>query len=232
MPKLPPIKNRTPARKSRAARAAELGQADNEKLSPESSVNELAGSPVVAPKKVTVTAPALGRCPCTCGQQLQTSKSRFRQGHDQRWASVAANDLVRGGTGLNLVKPDRIRDDMHDLITAAADEVTVRYSAALAAKFESMAHRAWANLEKTTRRSAEKVARDASREAPVAPTPEDIEPEPEGYVTGATIRVKVGRWERAAFVHGMNQAGKVTAVRYTDASGNEKVTERFTVLED
>jgi hypothetical protein len=47
---------------------------------------------------------------------------------------------------------------------------------------------------------------------------------------GTAVRVKVGRHEYDAAVHGMSQAGKVTAVRYAVKSGEEKVTERFTIL--
>lgn len=43
-----------------------------------------------------------------------------------------------------------------------------------------------------------------------------------GAALGATVRVKVGRRERNATVHGMNQAGKVTAIRYK--VGNNEIT--------
>lgn len=53
------------------------------------------------------------------------------------------------------------------------------------------------------------------------------EPDPrvkaEESVLGAPIRIKVGRWEYDATVHGMNQAGKITAVRYYDKNDKEFV---------
>jgi hypothetical protein len=53
-----------------------------------------------------------------------------------------------------------------------------------------------------------------------------------GLTTGGPVQVKIGRWTYDATVHGMNQAGKVTAVLYFDKNGNEKVaTEgKFTLV--
>lgn len=48
---------------------------------------------------------------------------------------------------------------------------------------------------------------------------------------GAQVNAKVGRWVKEAIVHGMNQAGKVTAVKYRDARGNEKTTDKFTLVD-
>lgn len=47
---------------------------------------------------------------------------------------------------------------------------------------------------------------------------------------GTTVKVKIGRWTYDATVVGMNQSGKVTAVEYTDAKGQEKTTDRFTLI--
>lgn len=41
------------------------------------------------------------------------------------------------------------------------------------------------------------------------------------YALGAPVKVKVGRYVYDGFVHGMNQAGKVTAVRYTNKAGKD-----------
>jgi hypothetical protein len=47
---------------------------------------------------------------------------------------------------------------------------------------------------------------------------------------GTTVKVKIGRWTYDATVVGMNQAGKVSAVEYTDKKGNEKTTDRFELV--
>lgn len=47
---------------------------------------------------------------------------------------------------------------------------------------------------------------------------------------GARVEVKIGRWTYDAVVIGMNRAGKVSAVEYTDKKGNEKTTDKFELI--
>lgn len=47
---------------------------------------------------------------------------------------------------------------------------------------------------------------------------------------GTEVQVKIGRWTYTAVVHGMNQAGKVSAVEYTDKKGETKTTDKFTLV--
>lgn len=48
---------------------------------------------------------------------------------------------------------------------------------------------------------------------------------------GSTVKAKIGRWTYDAVVIGTNQAGKVTAVEYTDKKGDSKTTDRFTLVD-
>lgn len=48
---------------------------------------------------------------------------------------------------------------------------------------------------------------------------------------GAKVRIKVGRHEYDGTIHGMNQAGKVTAVQYSTRTGDTKVAhDKFTIV--
>lgn len=72
-----------------------------------------------------------------------------------------------------------------------------------------------------------KNARMLERQAAEANSKEEY-----AVVLGAPIKVKVGRWEYDATIHGMSQAGKVTAVRYDSAGGKEivKTEGQFTIV--
>lgn len=54
-----------------------------------------------------------------------------------------------------------------------------------------------------------------------------------GITMGAPVKAKIGRWTYDAFVHGMNQSGKVTAVSYQDKKDNEKIAHegKFTLVD-
>lgn len=176
-------------------------------------------------------------CACGCGSNL-SPKANFRQGHDQklignlaRWVSEGTIDKVaRAKLGL--------ADDVNDVafinrIAAVSDALSSKFSPQLANKFYAAAERARKALavapksEQSAEESlVEKVDREIKEGNYVVHSPDSPEKAPElndEMHPGAEVRIKVGRRRYDATVHGMSQAGKVTAVRYYTPGGNEMV---------
>lgn len=199
---------------------------------------------------MTENAPqaANGNCACLCGNGLNHPRSNFLQGHDQRFVGVLAQDAV-DGTLTNarveqLQLPAEVDEqDIQERINLVDSAVTRFFSPALAAKFVSAAHRRW---DKVIRDSQPKGQREPKAktvnveravviaEDMVTKPPMTLDQAEQEYavVLGAPIKVKVGRWQYEATVHGMSQAGKVTAVRYESSSGKElvKTEGQFTII--
>lgn len=184
-------------------------------------------------------------CGCTCGEPV-SAKATFRQGHDQKLIGKLAaaavdpeayltNELVQ-----RMHLPTEAEDPKLDIqarIDHVSDAVAKYYSDALAAKYVYAAGAAWDKAVKgkkavpvtpksTGQPNAALVASKIKNERAEA-REERTEP-----VAGAEVRIKVGRHCYDATVHGMNQAGKITAVRYYTPGGHEMVkTEgQFTLM--
>lgn len=166
------------------------------------------------------------KTPCRCGCNLPTVRpdAMFLQGHDQRLVSILAHELIDSNLSewnLELLKlsnwDERVDIQLRiDKVVAAVARV---FSTGLAVKTDSAAMRLWELENKRTEAAARKAERKANKSA--AKTKADAP---------KTLRVKIGRWTYEAEVHGMSQSGKVTAVRYTDKQGNEKTTDKFTLV--
>lgn len=203
--------------------------------------------------KTTETA-NLPQCADLCGMAVNSPKSIFLQGHDQRLVSV----LARKVAGLEHLPAEYVEllglesyDESGD-IQARINEVSAavgrRFSPALAAKADAAMMRFWALGEKRAaaaaakaeRQNAPKPERKPRAAKTEAPAPADDAPastvgtvkRAAGVTMGSPVKAKIGRWVKDAFVHGMNQKGSVTAVSYTDKNGNDKVaTEgKFTLV--
>jgi hypothetical protein len=151
-------------------------------------------------------------------------------------------------------------DDIMDRINAVSAAMAVRFSSPLADKFTSAAMAKWEKAGRQTERAAQKALRIAEGKKPrvrkpKAPKddPKDLAVTPAGTrlqnadgspiesastvgqevqnLRGTTVKAKIGRWTYDAVVIGMSQAGKVTAVEYTDKKGEEKTTDRFTLVD-
>jgi hypothetical protein len=187
-------------------------------------------------------ANANGNCACLCGNGLNHPRSNFLQGHDQRFVGLLALDVVDGtlssGRVEQLQLPGEVDGwDIQERITVTGNAVSKFFSSALAAKFDSAAHRRWAKTGKggkndpagdgQTKNTVEADAIEALREQAAGAGDYGVQApakdEELAVVPGAAVKVKVGRWEYDATVHGMNQSGKVTAVRYYSAGGKEIV---------
>lgn len=179
----------------------------------------------------TQPAEAPRQCACWCGQPI-SAKSTFRQGHDQRLVGLVAEMVVDGGFTNEWVEylqlPTEIDDqDIQVRVNHLSDAIAKKFSEGLARKAAGAAMRAWERHGKIQTKhevdaeasvlEVEAVAQERTGELRVDAYDE------QGHATpalGAPIRVKVGpRWEYNATVHGMNQSGKVTAVRYVPRSG-------------
>lgn len=196
---------------------------------------------------MAATKPAETRqCACWCGQSV-APKSTFRQGHDQKLVGLVAYMVVDGGFTNEWVEylqlPTEIDgQDIQERIDQLTAAVGKMFSEGLARKVDRAAMRAWQDAGKKglavvaeqMKATPEAVARetvDVDRAVAIAedlatksPMPlEQVEADYAAPALGASIRVKVGRWERDAIVHGMSQAGKVTAIRYTNGDGKEVV---------
>ena len=149
---------------------------------------------------------AVGRCSCGCDQS--TSKNaRFVQGHDQRLIGILARIAAAG-------------DEVGFMVEGTTHTTNV---VGFAARVFSSAGMAKLQRSIEVAKSKQRTqAHDAIQRA--------AKPAEPRVDLGTAVRVKVGRHEYDAAVHGMSQAGKVTAVRYAVKSGEEKVTERFTIL--
>lgn len=175
------------------------------------------------------TSPKPATCGCLCGENV-APRSTFRQGHDQRM--VGELGQTAGACDVpeiwirRLELPDNVNEfDIVDLIAVVADAVSKHYSPSLGNKVYSAAERAWhrsgkakpANLLEEAERGPEDKKEQRVLDLSVS-TEQEYEVTP-----GAPVRVKVGRWEYDATVHGMNQAGKITAVRYYNKNEKEIV---------
>lgn len=184
-------------------------------------------------------------CACSCGLPV-APKSTFRQGHDQKLVGLVAFMVVDGGFTNEWVEylqlPTEIDgQDIQERIDQLTAAITKMFSEGLARKVDRAAMRAWQDATKKglaivaeqMNATPAAVAREtvdepsdlesevfAQVDAERAERDDELAAEP---VLGAPIRVKVGRWERDAVVHGMSQAGKVTAIRYTNGDGKEVV---------
>jgi hypothetical protein len=157
-------------------------------------------------------------CACGCGETtegINSGKRRFVQGHDQRLIGTLATANEQGR---------RVR-----WTTAEQGETVGK-----ALDYGSQVFSDWGMV---------KLRRACGVAAPAPEVATEPAPEPEGQpvpedtvgrlLPGDEVKVKIGRHERYARIHGMNQAGKVTAVRYTTAKDPEKelVTDKFTILD-
>lgn len=204
------------------------------------------------PKTETAPQPANGNCACLCGSGLNHPKSTFLQGHDQRFIGQLATEVVTDGLSNARVEqlqlPTEVDNaDIQERINLVESAVDRFFSSALAAKFVSAVHRRWdkvlrdsqpKGVRQPTVKSAKTVKHPGTGETVDLQAALDaphlgIVKEPEyAMVLGAPVKVRVGRWQYDATVHGMSQAGKVTAVRYDTAGGKEvvKTEGQFTIV--
>lgn len=142
-------------------------------------------------------------CACGCGTKTNSGRN-FTQGHDQRLIGVLAQ-VNQSGREVEFV-------DGGMLITTDAAGYGARvFSEFGMAKLQRAIKRASDNAAKTPRRTAVRTVA-VRPEAPKVPE----------LALGALVRAKVGRHEYDATVAGMNQAGKVTAIKYQLRSGADK----------
>jgi hypothetical protein len=187
--------------------------------------------------KATKTETGTDTCRCGCGETVNP-KRFFRQGHDQRLISKLAADVVTGtGTGLGILQSGE--QDIQYRIDRVTEYVSTKLSEALGRKFHSAAMNAWANENKRAAKQAPVEPTDRDRQvaesilalsdqdddnlsaADPRELPDEASETQTNYALGAPVKVKVGRYTYDGFVHGMNQSGKVTAVRYTNKAGKE-----------
>lgn len=172
-------------------------------------------------------------CRCGCGETVN-AKRLFRQGHDQKLISKLLADVMTGsGTGLGILSAEEAKLDIQERISRVAAYVADKLSGPLSAKFGRAAMNAWANENKrqphepaeSAKIAARLVAARQNRDREVAKQILDADPpvSDEGHTLGTKVQVKVGRYVYDGEVAGMNQAGKVTAVRYTNKAGKEHV---------
>lgn len=139
-------------------------------------------------------------------------------------------------------------DDIMDRINAVSAAVSYQFSEGLSAKFSSAAMRKWEQWSRRETREADRLARAENpkpkrvrkakaKAAAVEPAPESADDPAESTVgeelvnlRGSLVKVKIGRWTYDATVIGMNQSGKITAVEYTNNKGEDKTTDRFTIV--
>lgn len=152
-------------------------------------------------------------CACLCGA-IVGPKSTFRQGHDQRMIGELAQTTVEGS--IPQVWIDRLgmdeginEDDIQNRINYVDDKISRNFSEALSRKFNNAATRRWDKVLKNVPDQSTQEVLELSTPAIEEATDSEFETAP-----GTPVRIKVGRWEYDAVIHGMNQAGKVTAVRY------------------
>lgn len=180
-------------------------------------------------------------CACSCGQPV-SPKSTFRQGHDQKLVGLVAFMVVDGGFTNEWVEylqlPTEIDgQDIQERIDQLSAAITKMFSEGLARKVDRAAMRAWQESGKNKTAKTEAADKNWATKPPVAVDPEPVQPaeraaQDDPLALGAPIRVKVGRWERDAVVLGMSQAGKVTAIRYTNGDGKEvdRIDGKFKIL--
>lgn len=175
-------------------------------------------------------------CACGCGAEVNSAdhvQRLFRQGHDQRLIGMLASAAAQNReVGLN---------EGGMLTTGSARTYGARFlKDGGCAKLDAAIKRAGERAARPKRTAIQRAVADDRTTHGISATTEDIQrakdaPHPAGEPSmGDEIRVRIGRHEYYARVHGMNQAGKVTAVSYrTKANPDvEKVTERFVLLTD
>lgn len=176
-------------------------------------------------------------CACGCRQPVTTSDRvtrYFRQGHDQRLIGILAGAAAQG----------------REVGFVDGGMLTIGSAQTYGARF--LKEGGLAKLEVAIKRATEKAARP-KRGRKAATGQATCEhgnlkafpcTECENAMAGPgsrrdlpslgdEIKVKVGRHEYFARIHGMNQAGKVTAVAYRTKADpeTEKTTERFTIVD-
>jgi hypothetical protein len=185
------------------------------------------------------TAAIPRHCACSCGQPV-SPKSTFRQGHDQKLVGLVAYMVVDGGFTNKWVEylqlPTEIDgQDIQERIDQLTAAIGKMFSEGLARKVDRAAMRAWQDASKTkTAKSPSALESEVFAQVDAERDERNDELAAEA-VLGAPIRVKVGpRWEYDATVHGMNQSGKVTAVRYVPRSGKVRskiaIEGQFTIV--
>lgn len=169
---------------------------------------------------VEIRAEIGSTCACGCGAEV-TPQRRFRQGHDQRLIGLLAEAAadgkeighLRGGvlvTGSPRSYGAKVLADggchkLDSAIKRAQEQQVVRLARTVAKKARATA----------------KPAQIPSTEANRAPILKSVRT---GPMLGDEVKVRIGRHEYYARVHGMSQAGRVTAVEYTvKSSGAKKV---------
>ena len=205
-------------------------------------------------KAPTAAAAESKQCACGCGEPVVRL---FKQGHDQKLVAKFASDLVYmnvwDGRCMGILKVKESRSDIEVKIDTVSAYVSEKLSEALGTKVYKAAMRAWElqkNADERASKRAERTKAAAEKKATRKPRPtkpvatnadvDAVEATPSEEAgdastsgLGADIRVRVGKRARTAQVHGMNQAGKVTAIRYK--VGNNEITKtegQFEVLGD
>lgn len=182
-------------------------------------------------------------CACGCGAGI-TPKRVFRQGHDQRLIGILAQTAAAGKeighlsggvlvTGRAAAYGAKVLGEGGQIKLAEA----IKRAVDQAAKPRSarVRHEAAALKQDLARSETGTPAIDAGIEPgpgsrKLAKVPHEPVPQ-----TGDEVKVRIGRHEYYARVHGMNQSGKVTAVEYTvKSSGAKKVAleGKFELLAD
>jgi hypothetical protein len=225
--KLPRVSKSSPLH----AMASKKGTKVAEYNVPDQIANGTQDGPGARPAKAAVKL-----CGCTCGEPV-SAKATFRQGHDQKLIGKLAaaavdpqayltNELVQ-----RLQLPTEAEDpklDIQTRIDHVSDAMAKHYSDALTAKYVYAAGVAWDKAvrnKKTAPVTPKSIGQPNATPAASKTKNERTEAREERTepVAGAEVRIKVGRHAYDATVHGMNQAGKITAVRYYTPGGHEMV---------
>lgn len=173
-------------------------------------------------------------CACGCGAGV-TPKRVFRQGHDQRLIGVLAEATAAGKEIGHLqggvlvtgsprsygakVLADGGQYKLASAIKRAQEQLQARVARTLAKKTRSEIYPA-----KAARIPSETGTPATDVGAEPGPGSRKLKSVPAGPALGDEVGVRVGRHIYNARIHGMNQAGKVTAVEYTvKSSGTKKV---------
>lgn len=205
-------------------------------------------------------------CADGCGSRVNSPKSTFLQGHDQKLIADLSTRVAVGEMGpfqralLGLVDSPKPAEgefsyietgDIMDRINTVDAAMAIRFSAGLAGKFTSAAMAKW---DKSLRRNALEAAKaeraanpkpKRARKSRAKATDEPAPAEPIAVETdvakstagqpienlrGTEVKVKIGRWTYDAIVTGMNRAGKISAVEYTNKKGDSVTTDKFALV--
>lgn len=159
-------------------------------------------------------------CACGCGAGV-TPKRFFRQGHDQRLIGLLAEAAVGGKEIGHLSGGTLVTGSPRSYgAKVLADGGLYKLDNAIKRAQEQQVVRLARTVAKKARATA-KPAQIPSTEANRAPILKSVRT---GPMLGDEVKVRIGRHEYYARVHGMSQAGRVTAVEYTvKSSGAKKV---------